>query len=332
MKRNLALELRPKRLSEMIGQDAVVKALRAKMSKRPARALMFHGPSGVGKTTLARIVALSEQLNLKQWGEPTDEDWEAYNQYAILETNASEVNGVEDARNMVEFARHRPLPPSTCKVFILDEAQLLTSQAQNVLLKPMEDAPEHVRWIICTTDPRKILAPLKQRCAAATYHLKPLDSKGIVKLLQHGAKHIAMGKELSSGLKRLAQELISQDVRAPRAVLNALELFSQGLSPSAAVSGIRAEVDTLGLFRAITKGNWARAAEQLREMDPSEAVWVRAAAAGWFKSCLLRASNPTEGRRFANALRVLTQPVPLEQSLLFPWLISTLYRIAHNQW
>lgn len=140
--------MRPATLSQVIGQKLVVEALRKQMTTRPAHAIMFHGPPGTGKTSLSRIVAISLQCDHQQvWGDPCKECQEA--SFDIHEVNASEANGVEDAAQLVERARYRPTF-GKYRVLILSEAQRLTSQAQQLLLKPTEEPPHEERYGLLT--------------------------------------------------------------------------------------------------------------------------------------------------------------------------------------
>ena len=136
----LSLALRPRTLSGLVGQKNLTTAIRAQMrSKRRPRAWMFTGQSGGGKTTIASIVALSLQCEHQTpdtWGDPCEVCWKQRSDYSILEINASEVSGVEEIGKIASDSKLRPMPPSKYRVYILDEAQLLTNNSQSLLLKP----------------------------------------------------------------------------------------------------------------------------------------------------------------------------------------------------
>tara|TARA_A100001015_G_scaffold144675_1_gene160509 strand:+ start:155 stop:1756 length:1602 start_codon:yes stop_codon:yes gene_type:complete len=164
-----AAEYRPKNFEEMIGQDAIVKTLSNAIKKdNIPQALLFCGPRGVGKTSCARILAKTIN-NL-------EEDFD----YNIFELDAASNNSVEDIRNITDQIR---IPPQTgrYKVYIIDEVHMLSNQAFNAFLKSLEEPPEHVVFILATTEKNKILPTILSRCQI--YDFKKVDSKSITKLL-----------------------------------------------------------------------------------------------------------------------------------------------------
>ncbi len=164
-----ASEYRPKNFEEIIGQDAIVKTLNNAIDKdNIPQALLFCGPRGVGKTSCARILA--KTIN------NIDEDFE----YNIFELDAASNNSVEDIRNITDQIR---VPPQKgrYKVYIIDEVHMLSNQAFNAFLKSLEEPPEHVVFILATTEKNKILPTILSRCQI--YDFKKVDSKSITNLL-----------------------------------------------------------------------------------------------------------------------------------------------------
>ena len=164
-----ASEYRPKNFDEIIGQDAIVKTLNNAIDKdNIPQALLFCGPRGVGKTSCARILA--KTIN------NIDEDFE----YNIFELDAASNNSVEDIRNITDQIR---IPPQKgrYKVYIIDEVHMLSNQAFNAFLKSLEEPPEHVVFILATTEKNKILPTILSRCQI--YDFKKVDSKSITNLL-----------------------------------------------------------------------------------------------------------------------------------------------------
>jgi DNA polymerase III gamma/tau subunit len=139
---------RPAKFNEVVGQDAAVKVLQGLLAKTFPHALLLCGPSGVGKTTLARI--LSEKLGC-------DPNY-------CYEINAAESRGIDTIRDIKNRAGTRPLK-GDCRLWVLDEAHKLTSDAQTALLKMLEDPPDYAYFILCTTDPHKLLATIQTRCS-----------------------------------------------------------------------------------------------------------------------------------------------------------------------
>lgn len=136
--RNLAAVYRPTRLDDVVGQDSAKKVLRNHLQAKPKSGYLFVGSAGTGKTTCARIFA--HELN---------------GTANIYEINAADNTGVEGVRKIISDARHKPIG-TKYKIFILDECHMLTVQAWNALLKLVEEPPESVVLLFCTTDPRKI--------------------------------------------------------------------------------------------------------------------------------------------------------------------------------
>lgn len=136
--RNLAAVYRPTRLDDVVGQEDAKKVLRQHLNNKPKSGYLFVGSAGTGKTTCARIFA--HELN---------------GQNNIYEINAADNTGVEGVRKIISDARHKPIG-TKYKIFILDECHMLTIQAWNALLKLVEEPPETVVLLFCTTDPRKI--------------------------------------------------------------------------------------------------------------------------------------------------------------------------------
>ena len=164
-----ASEYRPKDFNDMIGQDAIVKTLNnAIKNDNIPQALLFCGPRGVGKTSCARILAKTIN-NL-------EDDFE----YNIFELDAASNNSVEDIRNITDQIR---IPPQTgrYKVYIIDEVHMLSNQAFNAFLKSLEEPPEHVVFILATTEKNKILPTILSRCQI--FDFKKVDNESIIKLL-----------------------------------------------------------------------------------------------------------------------------------------------------
>jgi len=136
-----ATKYRPKQYSEVVGQKDAVAILKSSVGK--STTFILHGPSGVGKTTLARIFA--DSIN----GE-------------AIEINGADNNGVDNVRNLISSATYQPVFHDY-RVFIIDECHMLTTQAWNALLKILEESPPTTLWMLCTTELSKILPTIKSR-------------------------------------------------------------------------------------------------------------------------------------------------------------------------
>lgn len=166
---SLAVTYRPKDLDQVIGQRDVVADLgRGILS----RAYLFVGPSGVGKTSLARIIA-----NMAAGGAAPAN---------IVEVDAASYSGVNDIRRVIDRTRHKALGASPVKTVIIDECDRLSDAAWSSLLKPIEEPPAHVIWCLCTTDGDKIPHTIQTRCV--TYKLGPVGRAEIMGLLSRVAE------------------------------------------------------------------------------------------------------------------------------------------------
>ncbi len=156
----LARRYRSRDFDQLIGQEAIAKTLQnAIATGRVAHAYLFTGTRGVGKTSTARIFAKAlaggsaEADQAIMTGQDTD----------VIEIDGASNNKVEEARDLIANCIYRPLRGKK-KVYIIDEVHMLTIQAFNALLKTMEEPPEHVVFILCTTEAHKVPATIQSRC------------------------------------------------------------------------------------------------------------------------------------------------------------------------
>ena len=172
----LARKYRPKKLAELIGQDIFVSTIQnAVKNNRLAHAYLFSGVRGVGKTTTARILAHLFNGEDEVKGTPID----------LFEVDAARYTTVDTMRELLDGIKYRP---STWKykVYILDEVHMLSTSAVSSLLKNLEEPPEHVKFIFCTTEPRKIPATIISRCQRFDLHRVSFEI--LAKYLQEIAK------------------------------------------------------------------------------------------------------------------------------------------------
>jgi DNA polymerase-3 subunit gamma/tau len=171
---------RPETFAEVIGQDHVTEPLRAALAgNRVNHAYLFSGPRGCGKTTSARILARTLNCEKAPVADPCGE-CESCQELArggpgsidVIEIDAASHNGVDDARDLREKAYFAPVRDHY-KVYIIDEAHMVTPQAFNALLKLVEEPPPHLRFIFATTEPEKVIPTIRSRTHHYPFRLIP---------------------------------------------------------------------------------------------------------------------------------------------------------------
>src|SRR5262245_5856210 len=152
---------RPKKFADVVAQKEAVSVLEGHFNGNvgPPHCVCFCGPTGVGKTTLARISA--RRLHCDS--------------FDLIELNAADFKGIDTVRDIRRTMYQIPLGRRGTRVYIFDEAHKLTNDAQNALLKVLEEPPDHAYFILCTTDPSKLLAAVKGRCKAGMVVLGTLS-------------------------------------------------------------------------------------------------------------------------------------------------------------
>ncbi|WP_440026153.1 DNA polymerase III subunit gamma/tau [Chromobacterium amazonense] len=266
----LARKWRPKRFADLVGQEHVVRALsNALKEQRLHHAYLLTGTRGVGKTTIARILAKSLNCETGTTAEPCGEcqacrQIDAGRFVDLLEIDAASNTGIDNIREVLENAQYAPTM-GRFKVYIIDEVHMLSKSAFNAMLKTLEEPPGHVKFILATTDPQKVPVTVLSRCLqfslrnmtpqqVSTHLAHMLEVEGI----PYEAPALALLGRAASGSMRDAQSLLDQaiayglgEVREDgvRAMLGAVDrryLFSllQALA-GADGSALMAEADRL---------------------------------------------------------------------------------------
>ena len=274
----LALKYRPQEFKDLIGQEVIAQTITnaIKLQKTP-NAYLLTGIRGVGKTTTARLIAkaLNCQKNFdtkikcsKEKFCPTCEEIINSNHMDILEMDAASKTGIDDVRELIENSKYSPTS-AKYKIFIIDEVHMLSKQAFNGLLKTLEEPPPSLKFILATTEVRKIPVTILSRCQK--FDLKRVS----VDLLCSHLKEIAKKEngKISDDALKLISRMSEGSVRDAISLLDRA-LISQSMTENNSIEekdiremlGLVDRTKIISLFKEILNGNEKSALEHLRDM------------------------------------------------------------------
>ena len=264
----VARRYRPQGFDELVGQDMVSQALaNAIQTDRVGHAYLFTGARGVGKTSTARI--FSKALNCEQGPTPIPCNQcdiclsvAAGEDVDVLEIDGASNRGIDEIRQLRSNVNVRP-SRSRFKVYIIDEVHMLTKEAFNALLKTLEEPPDHVKFIFCTTDPEKIPITVLSRCQR--FDFSPVETQAIVERLQSIVA--SEGAEADRDALELLARRASGSMRDSQSLLEQLLSFTSERITAEAVHGMLGTAGAArlhGLVAAVVQRNGADA---LRELD-----------------------------------------------------------------
>jgi DNA polymerase-3 subunit gamma/tau len=273
----LALKYRPQEFKDLIGQEVMAQTITnaIKLDKTP-NAYLLTGIRGVGKTTTARLIAKS--LNcLKNLNKEVDCSTNNFcdscaeiinsNHIDILEMDAASKTGIDDIRELIENAKYSPTS-AKYKIFIIDEVHMLSKQAFNGLLKTLEEPPPRLKFILATTEVRKIPVTILSRCQRfdlkrvnlekLSLHLKNIAKKENGSISESALQLIARASEGSvrDGISLLDRVLISQSI-------NNKEIQDLDVRQ---MLGLADRSKLISLFKEILLGNQIQASNYLKEL------------------------------------------------------------------
>ncbi len=225
MEQALYRKYRPANLKEMVGQDEAVSLISSQISdEKIGHAYLFSGPKGVGKTSLARIIA-------KELGcDPV---------FDVSEIDAASHNKVDDIRDMNESVNFIATSPGKKRIFILDEVHMLSNAASNAFLKTLEEPPEHVIFILATTEPDRVIETIRSRTTQVVF--KKISEAEIIKVLQKISK-----KENINFNKDILQTIATYSDGSLRDAINLFEQADNTFGEKVTVENIFSLVGKLG--------------------------------------------------------------------------------------
>jgi DNA polymerase-3 subunit gamma/tau len=202
---SLLTKYRPTAWSDVVGDVYSVLSIEKAAAGSDVRSFLLHGPSGVGKTTVARLIAASRGVDGPD----------------LIEFDAASRSGVGDVRQLTDLTRTRGLNGKGNRCIILDECHRLSAQAWDALLKTVEDCPEWVTFVFCTTEPGKVPKTVKTRCAS--FEMPTITRAELTKLL----RTVCDGEGIQITAK-VAGALVDKAFGSPRAMLAALTTIPGG--------------------------------------------------------------------------------------------------------
>lgn len=262
---------RPQSLDRVVGNSGTIASLRNMIERKTLpHSLLFTGPSGCGKTTLARIVTKELQCH--------DLDY--------AEINSSSFRGIDTIRDIQRLMNLAPAA-GPVRVWLLDEVHKLSNDAQNSALKMLEDTPSHVYFLLCTTDPQKLIKAIITRCTEMP--VKALTYDELKMLVERVARK--EGLKISA---KIVDDLVASAQGSARTLLVLLEKIahlSEDQQAKAIADKLAEENEAIELCRAlIAKKPWRTVTSILQNLkgEPEEIRW---AVLGYAKSVMLKSDQ-----------------------------------------
>ena len=304
---SLYLKYRPDSLDKIRGNADIKASLAGMLSnlEECPHTFLMHGMTGCGKTTIARIIA--NELGCKG------------NDYR--EVDSADFRGIDNVREIRKLSGFKAID-SSCRVWVIDECHKLTNDAQNALLKLLEDTPKHVYIILCTTDPQKLLETIKGRCTQ--FQVKPLNEVEMYNLLRR------IVKNEGETLEKEIYDIIARDsLGRPRNAIQILEQVLRVDPERRAEVAQQAAVEAsqgIELCRALFKpnGSWKEIARILTGLKDQEAESVRRMVLGYCQAVLLK----TDNYRAAVILEAFIEPF---YDSGFPQLVYACYSVIKTK-
>jgi len=332
----VARRYRPQRFEELVGQEHVAKALaNAIRANRVGHAYLFTGARGVGKTSTARIFAKALNCQRGMSPEPCNqcdicEAISTGDDVDVLEIDGASNRGIEEIRALRQNVSVRP-SRSRFKIYIIDEVHMLTKEAFNALLKTLEEPPDHVKFIFCTTEPNKIPITILSRCQR--FDFAGIGMEAILRRLEQ----IAESEKISAAPEAL--EMIAR--RAAGSMRDAQSLLEQLLAFGAEKITLNEVHELLGtagderMEALVSRLIQRDAAGALAELDAALQEGVDVALLleqmlGYFRDCMAAVLGCPANLFVYTPSRMAEQVIQTGQRLGLPTLLAMMQLLDHT--
>jgi DNA polymerase-3 subunit gamma/tau len=300
------------RYNEVVGHDSTIQSIKAATTTVLSQAFMLTGGSGTGKTTTARIMALAVNCKNPEDGEPCLECSNCKSILSgncpdMLEVNAANARGIDAIREMCANMGFAPMV-LTKRVYILDEAHQLTKDAQNTLLKYLEEAPKHVLIILCSTEPKAFINAVRTRCQISNFEL--LARGDMLALLQDVTTQ--EGEDVSKDVLKL---IVDASEGSPRSALVRLQQVLQledrsGEGVASLLGQSEDDPNAIKLCFALnaSEPRWSSITKVFNDVKPLGASALGMTLAGYYRNQLLKAGDYNKASRLAAQLALFLVP------------------------
>jgi len=302
---SLYQKYRPQTLDQVRGNEEVVLVLTNLLKKKKEfpHTVLFHGETGCGKTTLARIIA--KELGCKERD--------------LAEINSADFRGIDTVRDIIKNSQYLPIEGEK-RAWIIDEVHKMTNDAQNALLKLLEDSLPHVYFLLCTTEPQKLLPTIRGRCSE--FQVKPLSNMQMHRLLRSVVR-----SEKETLADEVYEQIVQDSLGHPR---NALQILEQVLSVpeehriQTAQKAAAQQSQIIELCRAlINKSGWKEVRTIIEGLKDQEPENIRRIVLGYCQAILLKGEND----RAAMIIEAFWDPT---YNVGFPYITYACYSITKN--